>query len=157
YEVGVDWRFFQSRLNIDATYYLSQTKNQLISLAVPNATLFSAQYINAGLIQNSGVELMLSGTPIQTSAFSWDSMVNFSKNVNKVIRLSDRLKVAVLGDDRQVLETVEEGKSYGMMYMAEWKKDDQGRRLVDANGVPIVTPKTAYAGNYNPNYLLGVN
>ncbi|WP_353183891.1 SusC/RagA family TonB-linked outer membrane protein [Parapedobacter lycopersici] len=157
YEAGLDWRFFQNRLGIDATYYLSQTKNQLISLAVPNATLYSAQYINAGLIQNSGVELMLSGTPVQTSAFSWDIMVNFSKNVNKVIRLSDRLKTAVLGDDRQVLETVEEGESYGRMYMAEWKKDEQGRRLVDVNGVPIVTAKTAYAGNYNPNYLLGVN
>jgi len=157
FEAGLDWRFFTNRIGLDVTYYKSQTKNQLISLAVPNATLFSAQYINAGLIQNSGVEFMLSGTPIRSKAFSWDMMFNFSKNVNKVVELSPRLKVAVLGDDRQVLETVEEGKSYGTMYMAEWKKDAQGRRIVNANGVPVVTPKTAYAGNYNPNYMLGVN
>ncbi|MFA6944443.1 MAG: SusC/RagA family TonB-linked outer membrane protein [Pedobacter sp.] len=157
FETGLDWRFFTNRLGLDITYYRSQTKNQLISLAVPNATLFSAQYINAGLIQNSGVEFMLNGTPLRSKNFSWDMMVNFSKNVNKVVRLSDRLKTAILGDDRQVLETVEEGKSYGTMYMAEWKKDAQGRRLVNANGVPIVTPKNAYAGNYNPNYMMGVN
>jgi len=157
FEAGLDWRFFLNRLGIDVTYYKSETRNQLISLAVPNATLFSSQYINAGLIQNSGVEIMFNATPIKSNNVSWDLSLDYSKNVNKVIKISDRLKVAVLGDDRQVLETVEEGKSYGMMYMAEWKKDDSGRRLVDANGVPIVTGKTAYAGNYNPNYMLGVN
>lgn len=157
YEAGLDWRFFTNRIGLDVTYYKSNTENQLIALAVPNATLFASQYINAGLIRNSGVEVMLSGAPIRNKNFSWDMMFNFSKNVNKVVRLSDRLKTAVLGDDRQVLETVEEGKSFGEMYMAEWRKDAQGRRVVSAAGVPILTGKTAYAGNYNPNYMLGVN
>lgn len=157
FEAGLDWRFFTNRIGLDVTYYRSNTENQLIALAVPNATLFSSQYINAGLIRNSGVEIMLSGAPIRNQSFSWDMMLNFSKNVNKVVRLSERLKTAVLGDDRQVLETVEEGKSFGEMYMAEWSKDAQGRRLVSPAGVPILTGKTAYAGNYNPNYMLGVN
>lgn len=157
FEAGLDWRFFTNRIGLDVTYYRSNTENQLIALAVPNATLFSSQYINAGLIRNSGVEIMLSGAPVRNQNFSWDMMLNFSKNVNKVVRLSERLKTAVLGDDRQVLETVEEGKSFGEMYMAEWSKDAQGRRLVSPAGVPILTGKTAYAGNYNPNYMLGVN
>ena len=157
YEAGLDWRFFTNRIGLDVTYYRSNTENQLIALAVPNATLFASQYINAGLIRNSGVEVMLSGAPIRTKDFSWDMMFNFSKNVNKVVELSPRLKTAVLGDDRQVLETVEEGKSFGEMYMAEWRKDAQGRRVVSAAGVPILTGKTAYAGNYNPNFMLGVN
>ncbi|MCF8453908.1 MAG: SusC/RagA family TonB-linked outer membrane protein, partial [Pedobacter sp.] len=157
YEAGLDWRFFTNRIGLDVTYYRSNTENQLIALSVPNATLFASQYINAGLIRNSGVEVMLSGAPIRTKDFSWDMMFNFSKNVNKVVELSPRLKTAVLGDDRQVLETVEEGKSFGEMYMAEWRKDAQGRRVVSAAGIPILTGKTAYAGNYNPNYMLGVN
>ena len=157
FEAGLDWRFFTNRIGLDVTYYRSNTENQLIALAVPNATLFSSQYINAGLIRNSGVEVMLSGAPVRNQNFSWDMMLNFSKNVNKVVELSPRLKTAVLGDDRQVLETVEEGKSFGEMYMAEWSKDAQGRRLVSPAGVPILTGKTAYAGNYNPNYMLGVN
>lgn len=157
FEAGLDWRFFTNRLGLDVTYYKSNTENQLIALAVPNATLFASQYINAGLIRNNGVEVMLSGTPIRSTNFSWDMMFNYSKNVSKVIKLSDRLKKAVLGDDRQVLETVEEGRPFGEMYMAEWSKDAQGRKLVSAAGIPILTGKTAYAGNYNPNYMLGVN
>jgi TonB-linked SusC/RagA family outer membrane protein len=157
FEAGLDWRFFTNRIGLDVTYYKSETRNQLIALAVPNATLFSSQYINAGLIRNTGVEVMLSGAPVRTKDFSWNIMANFSKNVNNIVELSPRLKTAVLGDDRQVLETVEEGKSFGEMYMAEWRKDAQGRRVVSAAGVPILTGKTAYAGNYNPNYQLGVN
>ena len=158
FEAGIDWRFFNNRLGIDFTYYNSKTKNQLITLEIPNASLFRNEYINAGLIQNSGVELMLNGTPIKTKSFSWDVMLNYSKNVNKVIRLTDELKTVVLGDDRQVLQSVREGGSYGEMYMAEWKKDAQGRRLVSATGVPLIaTAKASYAGNYNPDYMLGVS
>lgn len=158
FEAGLDWRFFGNRLGIDVTYYKSQTKNQLIILSIPNASLFRNEYINAGLLQNSGVELMLNGSPLRRNGFSWDIMLNYSRNVNKVLKLTDELKTVVLGDDRQVLQTVTEGGTYGEMYMAEWKKDAQGRFLVSAAGVPlVVTAKTAYAGNYNPDYLLGVS
>jgi TonB-linked SusC/RagA family outer membrane protein len=157
FEVGGDWRFFTNRLGIDFTYYKSQTKNQLMALAVPNATLFNQQYINAGLIQNQGLELMLNGTPIQSRQFSWNVMLNYSKNKNKVVRLTDRLKSAVLGgEDKIALETVEVGKSFGEIYMVEWKKDDQGRKLVNNNGIPLLTPKNSYAGNYNPDFMVGV-
>jgi TonB-linked SusC/RagA family outer membrane protein len=157
FEAGLDWRFFTNRLGLDMTYYRSDTRNQLIALAVPNATLFSQQYINAGLIRNHGVEVMMTGSPVRTKSFSWDVMLNFSRNINNVIELSPRLKTAILGDDRQVLQTVEEGQSFGKMYMAEWRRDAQGRRLVGANGVPLISPKNVYAGNYNPRYQLGMN
>ncbi|MEO5998871.1 MAG: SusC/RagA family TonB-linked outer membrane protein [Chitinophagaceae bacterium] len=157
FEAGLNFQFFDNRLGFDATYYSSQTKNQLISLSVPNATLYSAQYINAGLIENKGVEIIMNGTPVKTKAFSWEIGVNFAKNINKLVRLTDALSSALLGDDREVLERADVGRSFGEMYMAEWKKDSLGRKLVDANGVPIVTGKTAYAGNYNPDYMLGVS
>jgi TonB-linked SusC/RagA family outer membrane protein len=79
FEAGLDWRFFTNRIGLDVTYYRSNTENQLIALAVPNATLFSSQYINAGLIRNSGVEVMLSGAPIRNQSFSWDMMVTSLK------------------------------------------------------------------------------
>src|SRR5690606_11504786 len=101
FETGVDWRFFDNRLGIDVTYYNTQTKNQLLSIATPFASLFSTQYINAGLIKNSGVELTLNGTPIERKNFSWEIMGNFAKNVNKVVRLTDELKSATIIDDRQ--------------------------------------------------------
>lgn len=158
FEAGLDWRFFGNRFGFDFTYYRTNTTNQLITLAVPNASTFRNEYINAGLLRNSGVELMLNGTPLKSDKFSWDVMLNYSKNVNKGIRLTDELKTFILGDDRQVLQTVSEGGTYGEMYMASWRKDAQGRRLVSPAGVPLIlTTKTAYVGNYNPDYMLGVS
>ncbi|MGV3686498.1 MAG: SusC/RagA family TonB-linked outer membrane protein [Daejeonella sp.] len=157
FEAGLDWRFFKNRLGFDLTYYKTQTKNQLLAIATPYASLFRNQYINAGLIQNDGVELTLNGTPLQKGAFSWDLSVNYAKNNNKVIRLTDELKSAIIIDDRQVMIRAAEGGRYGDMYMINWKKDAQGRRLVDANGRVMLTGKDSYVGNYNPNYMMGVS
>src|SRR5690606_37359341 len=132
-------------------------KNQLLAIATPFASLFRNQYINAGLIQNDGIELTLNGTPLQKGGFSWDVNLNYAKNNNKIIRLTDELKSAIIVDDRQVVIRAQEGGSYGDMYMVTWKKDAQGRRLVDDNGRVMLTGKNTYVGNYNPNYMLGVS
>ena len=157
-EAGLDWKFFGNRFGFDFTYYRTNTTNQLITLAVPNASTFRNEYINAGLIQNSGAELTLNGTPLKSEKFSWDLMLNYSRNITKVVRLTDDLKTVILGDDRQVLQTVTEGGTYGEMYMASWRKDAQGRRLVSPAGIPLIlTTKTSFVGNYNPDYMLGVS
>ncbi len=157
FEAGLDWRFFDGRLGVDATYYVTKTKNQLLAVATPYASLFVNQYINAGLIENKGVELTISGSPIRKDKFSWDLNLNFADNNNKIIRLTEALREAILIDDRQVMIKAAEGGSYGDMYMVNWAKDSQGRRLVDDNGRIILTPKNSYVGNYNPNYMVGLN
>jgi len=158
FEVGAEWRFFDNRFGFDVTYYNTDTKNQLITLAMPAASLFSNQYINAGLINNSGVEAMVDVTPVRTENFTWDASFNFAKNINKVIRLTDEVERAIIVDDRQVLEVVDVGGSYGDMYGIGWQRDAQGRPLVSDTGAPLLTSgKTVYMGNYNPNYTLGFN
>lgn len=158
FEVGADWRFFNHRVGFDITYYTTDTKNQLITLATPAASLYSGQYINVGLVNNKGVEGTLDVTPVRTDDFSWNAAINYSKNINKIIELADYLKRAILVDDRQVLEVVDEGKSYGDMYGIGWQRDNQGRPLVTETGSPMLTQgKDVYLGNYNPNYNLGFN
>ncbi|WP_353183903.1 SusC/RagA family TonB-linked outer membrane protein [Parapedobacter lycopersici] len=157
FEAGLDWRFFQNRFGIDLTYYRTRTKNQLLSIATPYASLFVNQYINAGLIQNDGVEISLSATPVRSNEFSWNMLVNFAKNNNRVIRLTDELRSAIIIDDRQAMIRAEEGGRYGDMYMVNWRRDEQGRRLVDDDGRVLLTGKDSYVGNYNPNYMLGIN
>lgn len=156
FEVGAEWRFFDNRFGFDVTYYTTDTENQLITLAMPAASLFSSQYINAGLVNNSGVEVVVDVTTVRTENFNWNAAFNFAKNVNKIIRLTDEVKRAILVDDRQVLEVVEVGGSYGDMYGIGWQRDEQGRPLVSETGAPLLTGgKTVYMGNYNPNYTLG--
>ena len=156
FEIGAEWWFFKRRLGFDFTYYNTDTKNQLITITTPPPSLFSSQYINAGLINNHGVEATLYVTPVKTTNFGWDANFNFSKNKNKIIRLSDVLKRFIITDQRGVMVVADEGKSFGEMYGTGWRRDDQGRPLVDTTGLPLLTGgKTVYLGNYNPDFNLG--
>jgi TonB-linked SusC/RagA family outer membrane protein len=158
WELGLDWRFFNNRLGVDVTIYHSDTKNQLLQIKTPQASLFDAKYINAGLIQNKGIEVVISGAPIKTKRFSWDIAINFSKNKNTVVSLDPLIKEAILVDDRDANIVVREGGSYGDMYVQGWQKDSLGRRLVNANGRMIKTAgKTMFLGNYNPDWAMGIN
>ena len=156
-EFGLDWRFFNNRFGFDLTYYNTKTKDQLLLIGIPNATLFDQKYINAGLIRNKGIEVTADYTPVKTKDFSWTIGGNFSKNVNKVIRLTDNMKSVVIGaGDAVYLIKVDEGSSYGDVYVKGWQRDDKGNRLVDSLGAPVLTDGTnVLVGNFNPDYMLG--
>jgi TonB-linked SusC/RagA family outer membrane protein len=157
YEAGLDWKFLKNRLGLNFTYYNTQTKNQLLLIGLPPASLFDQKYINAGLIQNHGIELVANVSPVAGKNFRWDAALNYSKNINKVKRLTETIKSIVIGEgDNVYLIKVDEGSSYGDMYVRGWKKDAQGRNLVEDDGTPILTDGLdQFVGNYNPDYMLG--
>lgn len=156
-EFGLDWRFFENRFGFDITYYNTKTKDQLLLIGIPNPTLFSQKYINAGLIRNKGIEVTADYTPIKTTDFSWTAAANYAKNTNKVERLTENMKSVIIGaGDAVYLIKVDEGSSFGDVYVRGWQRDSLGRRLVDDDGSPTLTDGTnAFVGNYNPDYMLG--
>jgi len=159
FETGLDWRLFNNRFGFNATYYNTRTKDQLLLIGTPSATLFSQKYINAGLIQNKGIELTADATLIKSSSFSWSVGANYSKNINKVKKLTDNMSSVIIGaGDAVYLIRVDEGRSYGDAYVRGWARDDQGRRLVDPDGSPTLTDGTnVFVGNVNPDYMLGLS
>ena len=159
FETGLDWRLFNNRFGFNLTYYDTKTKDQLLLIGIPGATLFSQKYINAGLIQNKGVEVTADVMPIKSTDFSWSIGLNYSKNTNKVKKLTDNMKSVIIdAGDAVYLIKVDEGSSFGDVYVRGWARDDQGRRLIDADGSPTLTDGTnVFVGNYNPDYMLGVS
>ncbi|WP_228713678.1 SusC/RagA family TonB-linked outer membrane protein [Arundinibacter roseus] len=157
-EFGVDLRFFTGRLGLDVTYYNTNTVNQLLTLGLAPASGFSNQFINAGKINNKGIEVTLTGKPLKGSALNWDMTLNFARNVNTIVELHPDVKIAFLagGYGRTAGPVVAEGGSYGDMYAQRWKRDDQGRFVVDANGKPVATASEKI-GNFNPDFTLGFN
>ena len=104
-----------NRLGFTATYYKSNSTNQLLQINMPVATGYSRRYINAGNIQNKGFEFVLNGTAIRNRDFDWNVNLNFALNRNKVIELSEDLKITPLGGGygRSATPVVKEGGSYG--------------------------------------------
>ncbi|MBI1770019.1 MAG: SusC/RagA family TonB-linked outer membrane protein [Bacteroidetes bacterium] len=159
-EFGVDARFVENRVGFTLNYYKSNSVNQLLQIAQPVATGYSTKYINAGDIQNSGIELVLTGTPVKNNDFSWDVALNFSKNVNKVNSIDPNLKTVYLGGGsgfaRTAQPVVQVGGSYGDLLSYHWQRNASGQFVVDANGLPVQTATPTYLGSFNPKALLGL-
>jgi len=87
WEVGLDFRFLQNRIGVDFTYYKENTTDQIMEISVPNVSGLSKQYINAGNIQNQGVEIALNTTPIENKDWTWDLNFTYTKNNSKIVEL----------------------------------------------------------------------
>ena len=161
-EFGLDARFLENRLGVTFTYYKSNSKNQLLTLAQPVATGYSFKYINAGDIQNNGIEVILNATPVKSRNFTWDAAFNLGINRNKIIELyaENPSLVAYLGGGnaygRIASAVVTKGGSFGDMYTKKWQRDDAGNLVVSAAGLPIATSDYQSVGSFNPKALLGL-
>jgi len=155
FEVGAEARFIDDRIGFTATYYNSNSFNQLLLVSLPVGTGYVNQYINAGNIQNRGFELVVTGSPLRTTNFNWDLSLNFALNRNKVVALSEDVKVFYLGGSRAATPKVEEGKQYGDLSSLTWQKDTKGNYVVDADGKPLLTTEEEYLGNFNPKETIG--
>ncbi|MFB9077266.1 SusC/RagA family TonB-linked outer membrane protein [Flavobacterium procerum] len=89
FEVGLETSFFNKRLGFDATYYRTNSVDQIVAAAVSSASMATNAFVNGGDILNRGIELQLTGTPIKTNDFSWDITINWSNNKSKVVSLPE--------------------------------------------------------------------
>lgn len=157
YEFGTEWRFFNSRLNFDFTYYKTNTINQFFSASASQTSLFDEYYFNAGNIQNQGIEVVLGYNIFNEGPFKWNTGVNYSMNRNKILKLSPEISEFTLSgaSGANYASKFKEGGSYGDIYGTTLKRDDQGRVMIDASGAPIKNGDFTYLGNSNPRWQLG--
>jgi hypothetical protein len=156
-EFGIEARFMNNRIGFTATYYKSNSFNQLLQVALPVASGFANKYINAGNIQNQGFEFVVNGSPIRNQNFGWDVTLNLALNRSKVIKLSDEVPVFYLGGGfgRSGTPVVREGEAYGDLLAFKWATDDKGNRIVSADGKPVLSQAQEFIGNFNPKATIG--
>ena len=166
YEVGLDMKFLDNRLGFDLTYYYNTTKNQ--AMLVDASSPWSQQWVNAGKIDNRGIELMLYTTPVRTRDFTFDLNMNFAHNRSTVKDLADGVdRIYFAGDSHMPVKVgaVRGGKLGDIFANKLMKRDAAGNIVVDANGLP--QPETGDGnqeqyilnhpiGNIQPDLLMSV-
>lgn len=156
-EVGLEARMFNNRLALDLTLYDSKVKSQVIPLPIDPATGFGTKIINVGEMSNKGIELVLGGKVLKSNDFSWDVTLNFAKNINKVVKLSDDSKNLKLADAPfRVGVFAAEGYQYGQIWGTDYTYDNQGNKIIGANGYYLPTANPVFLGSYLPDYNGGL-
>ncbi|NDU95589.1 SusC/RagA family TonB-linked outer membrane protein [Spirosoma terrae] len=171
FEGGVELKLFKRRVGLDFSYYLTNTRNQILNIPLSITSGYNSRAINAGLIRNQGVEVALNLVPVEkANSLRWALDLNFSANRSKVIELSDNIQNFVMAS-RGVSIEARVGERMGDMYGIAFARvqntdptkpyyDASGRyvgQMVFANGRPVPTTERVKLGNYNPDFLLGIN
>ena len=158
YEVGLEASFLDNRLNLDFSYYRTRTEDQITPVPVSNATGYLRKLLNAGEIENKGIEVLLGGTPVELDDFSWNINVNWSRNRNKVISLTegiDNLELASLQGGVSI--NASPGEPYGAIRGSDYVYDDSGSKIVNSDGYYETTSsRNNIIGNIQPDWNAGI-
>ena len=181
WEVGTDFRVLNNRLGLDATFYKENTRNQIMKVSLPGASGVSSAFINAGNIQNTGIEIALNTTPIETRNFAWDLNFTWTKNWSKIVELSDLVAnyIKLQGDadygNYRIGSVAKVGGTYGILMsdsapLRDYTYDDDGN-ITGGSGLPVLynwqsawgstlyrrSGKIEEVGNSVPDFLGSLN
>ena len=160
FEMGLELKFLKNRIGLDFTYYSQLSKNQIMGMASSSTSGYGYRLINAGEIENKGVEIALNTRPIQMKDFSWDLNFNFSKNSNKVKKLVDDMDMFELEKatwlDVQVAAKV--GENFGSIVGPDFQRNENGDILIDpSTGLPMYDKSNHVLGNASWDWTGGVH
>ncbi|KIQ14805.1 TonB-dependent receptor [Flavobacterium sp. MEB061] len=157
-ELGLEASFWKNRLHFDFAYYNTNSFDQILEIKTTAASGYTSQLINAGKINNRGIEIQLDGTPVQTENFKWNIAGNYSRNISKVeiLDYEGSIKNYTIGSSGGVDVLASVGQAYGALYGTAYERDANGNIVVGANGLPKADPTKRVLGHYTPDYLAGV-
>lgn len=177
WEIGTEVGFFDDRLHLDLAYYQKQTKDQILQVSTSNVVGFSSMLVNAGRIDNKGIEIQLRGDIIRSKkdGLNWSSTLNFAKDKSKVVEL---YKDPVTGEELLpggyqlgwtwgISNMARPGEAWGALVSTGYQRvtaddvaagtatsDQIGAIKLNSNGAPEQNA-SAIIGNVTPNFLLG--
>ena len=158
YEIGLNLRLFKNKVSIDAAYYSSNSKDQIINVAIPASTGYTSKTTNIGELTNKGVELLVNVNLVNSRNFQWDASGNFTKNVNKVVSIApgvDNFRIpgsAFIGS----FPSIKVGYPYGVVLGGVIPTSPDGQRLINpATGVFQPTVANQVLSDPNAEYKIG--
>lgn len=158
-EGGIDLRLFDNRVNFNVNFYKSNTYNQFLQYVPPASSGYTVGYLNAGNIQNKGIEILLSYDIIKSKKMNWNTAINYSKNKNEVIELNPNDPEGVLvissSSGNAYESAIQKGGSWGDIYAVKFERNENGQILLSDKGQPINNNKFEKVGNSNPKWQLG--
>jgi TonB-linked SusC/RagA family outer membrane protein len=164
-EIGLDLSLFNNRINLDATYYVVDNKNQVLSISTPTESGATAKQINAGLVQGRGWDISLNTNLVKKRDFSADLGLSFTRNRTKIVELAEGISYYQFGSEGSVRLRSYVGNDIGDIYAYPFLKVEDkssqyyGYPIIAKNGRPQVDNREESIekiGNFNHDFLVGI-
>ncbi|MDO6431837.1 SusC/RagA family TonB-linked outer membrane protein [Flavitalea sp. BT771] len=162
FETGLELKFMHNRLSFEGSYFIRKTKDLLTPVPIGPSSGYFTYNLNAGSMQDKGIELLVSGTPVMTRDFSWEVLATFTRIRNKVLKLAPNVSNIQFGGFGGGGGTYAfAGQPYGMLYGSTYLRDGKGNIIIDDDpssasyGTPLIGD-LAIIGNTNPDFLAGL-
>jgi len=165
-EFGVEAKFLDNRIGLDVTYYSQEVRDQIVNLPVSLATGYSTFLINGGTIRNTGVEVLLTATPILTNEFSWDITVNWSQQRGSIVSINEGINEILYLDAigyilskavRPGSDPTNPNPAVGDLYGYDFVRNAQGQAIIQPDGYPTVDfSRQVRVGNALPDWQGGI-
>ena len=158
WEVGTEWHFFKNRLGIDVTYYNTTTNNQVMRIALPYSSGVQNKWINAGIINNQGIEVQLNADIIRTKDVTLGTTFNLARNVNKVVELYhdpesgidvNQYELGHMSGSAGVYVRAIEGEPIGSIYGTGYVRE--GDKVQMKDGLPV-SENEVFLGSVQPDF-----
>lgn len=159
YEIGGDFRFVDNRIGFDITLYRSLTSNQIFTVDVSGSTGYSGRTINAGEVENKGIEFTLDVTPVQIKNFSWDVSFNFNRNRSELQSLAEGVDNHLIMSSTAVSIVGRPGEPFGQIEGTEFLRNDENEIVLDQEGTFESTDPDdpRVLGNIQPDWTGGLS
>jgi TonB-linked SusC/RagA family outer membrane protein len=154
-EAGLELGFFNGRISVDATYYQKSTKNQILNLTISPTSGFNSVAINAGEIENKGMEVLLGATPVRlANGFEWNTSVTWARNRGRVVELSGSLTNVQLGSAWNATVEARVNEPYGVIRGIPLLRDSASGQLITSGGL-LQPGARRVMGNIQPDWTGG--
>ncbi|MCE4562827.1 SusC/RagA family TonB-linked outer membrane protein [Maribellus sp. CM-23] len=164
-EIGLDLALFDSRINLDATYYVVDNKNQVLSISTPTESGATAKQINAGLVRGRGWDISLNSSLVRKRDFAIDLGLTLTRNRTKIVELAEGISFYQFGSVGQVRLRSYVGDDIGNIYaypyltVEDESSEYYGYPIIAANGRTQLDNREESiekVGNFNHKFLMGI-
>ncbi|MWB94573.1 SusC/RagA family TonB-linked outer membrane protein [Flavobacterium sp. GA093] len=158
-EGGINFGFFKNKITLDVAGYITNTNDLITNASLGTTTGLEKKKTNSGKLKGKGIEIDLGFAPISTPNFKWNGRVSFSSYDTKVIDAGESSKIVITDTGNSQIDgniSAVEGLSFPYITGTDWKRDDNGRVIVDAQGRPSPDATFKNLGKVTPDYILGL-
>jgi len=150
FEIGTELRFLKDRLSLDLTCYNKNSSQEIVYAPASVTSGYGGAVLNFGQLQNQGIEVLISGTPLKTKDFHWTTIVNAAMNNNKVVSLAEGQTSSPIGTSRSGNGFTQDivGLPVSQIMAFDYKYDANGKVVVDANNIPVQGDLKPYGAAY---------